>query len=70
MNIEKPANRELTLQGLTQIELARRLKVSRTYLSMVMNGFNSPRMRLRIANALGKPVSELFPDETLNTRTA
>lgn len=54
--------------GMTQEELAKLLKISRPYLSDIENGkYNvSGRLMLKIANALGCKVEEIFFDDTVN----
>ncbi|AVX21638.1 putative transcriptional regulator [Carboxydocella sporoproducens DSM 16521] len=54
--------------GMTQEELASILKISRPYLSDLENGkYNvSGKLMLKIANALGCKVEEIFFDDTVN----
>lgn len=52
----------LVLAGIKQIELARRLRVSRSFVSEVVAGKKrTVRIRRAIARALGVPVSVLWP---------
>ncbi|GAW28953.1 helix-turn-helix transcriptional regulator [Carboxydocella sp. ULO1] len=54
--------------GMTQEELASILKISRPYLSDLENGkYNvSGKLMLKIANALGCKVEEIFFDDAVN----
>lgn len=48
--------------GLTEAALARRIGVSRNTVNLAVLGRNrSPRIRGAIAEAVGQPVTELFP---------
>jgi lambda repressor-like predicted transcriptional regulator len=52
--------------GLTVPQLAEREKISKQSLYSAINGLRIPRPMAIIAEAIGKPVSEIWPDaETL-----
>ena len=54
----------LILRGITQAEIARRLKVSRGAISQVISGQErNQRIRKAIARALGLKVSDIWPEE-------
>lgn len=54
----------LILRGITQAEIARRLKVSRGAISQVISGRErNQRIRKAIARALGLKVSDIWPEE-------
>jgi|DewCreStandDraft_3_1066083.scaffolds.fasta_scaffold00874_4 transcriptional regulator with XRE-family HTH domain len=54
----------LILKGITQAEIARRLKVSRGAISQVISGRErNQRIRKAIARALGLKVSDIWPEE-------
>jgi len=53
----------MILKGITGVQLAKDLGVSRTWLSLVINGHHrTRRTREAIAKALGKKVTDLWPD--------
>lgn len=53
----------LVLAEVSQASLAAKLGVSRAAIFYVINGNRpSPRIRTAIAEAISKPVSEVFPD--------
>ena len=52
-------------------KIAKALGVSRQVVYQVINGdISSPRIRLAIAEAIGKPVSEIWPDAKTNQEAA
>ncbi|MDR7435865.1 MAG: helix-turn-helix transcriptional regulator [Armatimonadota bacterium] len=54
----------LILKGITQAEIARRLKVSRGAISQVISGRErNQRIRKAIARALGLKVSDIWPED-------
>lgn len=61
------SNREIkaliVLKGTSISDIARQARVSRQWVSMVVNGHKkSKRIRKAIAQAVGKPVEELWPN--------
>lgn len=61
---------EIKAKKLTQTVLARRLRCSTPFLSMVISGRKtSKRIQAGLAAYLGKSVSELWPEEQKNTPT-
>lgn len=63
MNLN-PVNQILIDREMTQIDLAKKLKVHRCHLNQVINGgVNSNILKHRIAKKLGKPINELWPNE-------
>lgn len=51
--------------------IAKQCGVTSPFVSQVIHGTKkSPRIREAIATALGKPISELWPDETATTQEA
>ena len=53
----------LVLAGVTQSEIARSLEVTVSSVNDVISGRrDNPRIRSAIASAIGKPVSEIWPD--------
>lgn len=53
----------LLMKDITCASLARELGVSRTWISLVVNGHQkSSRIRKAIAHRLGKNIKELWPD--------
>lgn len=58
----------MILKGITSVDIARKTGVSATWISLVLNGRKpSKRIRKAIAQAVGKPVEELWPN---NNRAA
>lgn len=60
-----PVKVELAARGLTQVDFAPMVGVSPPTLRQVLNGHQSswPALRRRVADALGRPVSDLFPED-------
>jgi lambda repressor-like predicted transcriptional regulator len=55
---------QMMLNDVTLVGIARKLKVSRTWVSLVLNEHaESPRVRKAIAEALGKQEKDLWPEE-------
>ena len=52
-------------KGLSQLQVARDVGVSDSYLSKVINGWIDPpvRVKTRLAGILGCKVKEIFPDD-------
>lgn len=65
-----PINTILRIErDMTQGDLAKRIKISRAYVNRVINGgYDSSFVKIKIANALGKPVNELWPDKSRRKR--
>ena len=59
-----PMKRVRILAGISQVELARRVGRSGSWVSLVERGYLRPfpAMRARIAKALRVPVEELWPE--------
>jgi len=56
-------NRLLRLAGVKQKDIAAQVGVTPQFVNSVVNGRRTtPRVALAIASALGRPVSELWPD--------
>ncbi len=54
----------MILQGITNRDIARKIRVSNTWVSLVLCGHEkSERIRQAIAAAVGVPVEELWPEE-------
>ena len=65
MRFNNPVNRILLDLDKDQYWLAAQIKRSRTHMNAVINGkYDSWVVRRKIANALGKPENELFPEDT------
>jgi lambda repressor-like predicted transcriptional regulator len=55
---------EMMRRGVTTIQIARALGVTRTWVSLVLNErAESPRVRKAIAEALGVKVKDLWPND-------
>ena len=53
---------EMLLKNIRSIDMARKIKVSRSAISRVIYGnLASPRIRVAIAEMLGKKVEEIWP---------
>ncbi len=54
----------LILQGKKQVEIARKLRITRSAVSRVVSGRSrSPRIRKAVADVLGMAVEELWPED-------
>lgn len=54
----------LKAAGVTQADIARRVKKGRPYVNEVVHGTRrSPEIRRAIARAIGRPVAEVFADD-------
>ncbi len=54
----------MVLKGVTGVDIARKLGISRVTVAVVLNGHGkSRRVQKAIADALERPVSELWPEE-------
>ncbi len=65
MNIEKvrKIKSKLALRGVTQAQIAKRKGVSKQFVSQVISGIRrTAYIQDAIAEAVGEPVCELFPD--------
>lgn len=62
---------DLIIKGVTQTSIAKSLDVSVASVNDVISGKRStPRIRLAIAEAIGKPVSEIWPAAKTNKEEA
>lgn len=58
----------MVVRGVTTVDIAREAGVSRTWVSLVLHGHKrSKKVERAIAQAVGKPVEELWPN---NNRAA
>lgn len=61
---------DLVARGITQTEIAKMLNVSVPIVNQVISGDRkSSRIRKAISMAIGKPVSELWPDNLLKSKS-
>lgn len=64
MDIENPINQKLIELDLTQVELAREIKVDRSLLCNVINGTKkSNPIKYKLSKFFGQPVNDLFPED-------
>lgn len=64
MDIKNPINKLLIDMNMTQVELARKLKVERALLCNVINGTrNSNPVKYKLSRFFRQAVNELFPED-------
>lgn len=64
MDIENPINQKLIEMDLTQVELAREIKVDRALLCNVINGTRqSNPVKYKLSKFFRQAVNDLFPED-------